>query len=290
MIRDDESRKAILQKVKSGELSPQAAEEWASTRGLKPFAYKPDLSKQRSTPETTWSLPMAMAWLIWRSSDAVVEASDAHRAKWKRWDTVPRREATLGDSFWVPVPVGRASLAELIGHPDNRHLPIDRLFDPSLTDLTRSLALSECSPFDRLCHAAETGALNAMAEFAGNARRDRTRQPFPFLINYLREQLRQAKRRLPSRLRDGTALYPPISHDAPDFVTSGIEYFDIRVPKVEVIAVDLEASRLEYAWSSWTTEHVLGWIAYRSATTFRLIAPFEGTDTTSRVLETCGRL
>jgi hypothetical protein len=229
---------------------------------------------------------MAMAWLIWRSNDAVIEASDAYRAKWMRWDTKPRREETLGDSFWAPVSVGRASLAELIRHPDNRHLPIDRLFDPSQTDLTRAAALSEYSPFYRLSYAAEIAALNATAESAVNGRRSGTRQPFSFLINYLREQLRRAVRRQANISADGALLDPPISRDVPDFVTSdGIAYFDIRVPKDEVIKADLEASRIEYDWPSWTTEHVLGWIAYRSATTFRLVAPLDRHDSARSLIE-----
>jgi len=100
MIRDDADAKAILAKVRNGELSPQAAEEWATSHDLPPFAGKPGPQGLDPMTEPLWTIPMALAWFIWRTRDAVIETTDEYRRHWRKWSIVPRHPDVLGDDFW----------------------------------------------------------------------------------------------------------------------------------------------------------------------------------------------
>jgi hypothetical protein len=52
-------------------------------------------------------------------------------------------------------------------------------------------------------------------------------------------------------------------------------FSELRVYRDEVLAANEVASQADFDEPHWTLEHVLGWIAYRNARRFRLIAPFD---------------
>jgi hypothetical protein len=105
MILDDADAKAILAKVRDGELSPQAAEEWATTRRRPPFAGKPDPQGLDPMTEPLWTIPMALAWFIWRTKDAVIETMDEYRQNWRKWTIAQGNSSSLRDRFWDLIPV-----------------------------------------------------------------------------------------------------------------------------------------------------------------------------------------
>jgi hypothetical protein len=67
------ARDILLTKVQRGELTPQAAEEETARLGLQPFEVSPNLADFDPLKEASWSLPMALAWISWRSIDPVRE-------------------------------------------------------------------------------------------------------------------------------------------------------------------------------------------------------------------------
>jgi hypothetical protein len=78
--RDD-----LIDKVQYGKLTPAQAEAEARLLGLEPLAKCPDPSEFNPMAEAWWSLPMALAWIVWRSPDRVREYWDAYRRECLDW-------------------------------------------------------------------------------------------------------------------------------------------------------------------------------------------------------------
>jgi hypothetical protein len=131
-VRDD-----IIDKVRRGEMTPAEADAEAARLGFKPFAVEPDPSKFDPFREGWWTLPMAVAWIAWRSPDKIRECWDPYRAecwewrfkKWRVGDDGPvhaghfleqRRPATLSWLLFVEkyeasrdlLPQGAISISE----------------------------------------------------------------------------------------------------------------------------------------------------------------------------------
>ena len=82
-------RDILIDKVQRGELTPQKAEAEAARVGLEPFEVGPNPADFDPMGEASWSLPMALAWIMWRSRDPVREMWDLYREKFRFW--VPQR-------------------------------------------------------------------------------------------------------------------------------------------------------------------------------------------------------
>jgi hypothetical protein len=78
-------RDLLIDKVKYGELTPQEAEAEAARLGLEPFEVSPNPADFDPMKEALWSLPMALAWIMWRTPDAVREMWDLYREKFRFW-------------------------------------------------------------------------------------------------------------------------------------------------------------------------------------------------------------
>jgi len=65
-VRDD-----IFDKVRRGEMTPPQAEAEAVRLGMKSFASEPDPAAFDPMCLAWWSLPMAIAWIAWRSPNRV---------------------------------------------------------------------------------------------------------------------------------------------------------------------------------------------------------------------------
>ena len=270
MIRDDADAKTILEMVRNGELSPQAAEEWATSRDLPPFAGKPDPQGLDPMTDPLWTFPMALAWFIWRTKDAVIETTDEYRRNWREWTSVPvKGDSDSFDLVWGLEPVAKVSVADLLRHPDINRLPTDPLFDPSTFDATRPVFAGSSSPYRRFVNAIDLEQIHASAISSKSGGRKNQRVPFPFLMNRVRSSLDLIRKRRPP---DAPAHHA-ITRGRGGYSWDGeLDYFDIRVPHAEVISADILASRLDYKWESWTTEYALGWIAYREIDKFRLLS------------------
>ena len=78
--RDD-----LLEDVKYGRMTPGEAEAEAVRLGVGKLASKPDGSQFDPMREPWWTLPMAVAWIAWRSPDKVRECWDPYRAECLEW-------------------------------------------------------------------------------------------------------------------------------------------------------------------------------------------------------------
>src|SRR5262245_22120899 len=81
----DYSRDSMIDKVRYGELTPDQAEAEAARLGIGKLAAKPDVSKFDPMKEPWWTLPMAVAWIAWRSPSAVREWWDPYRSECWNW-------------------------------------------------------------------------------------------------------------------------------------------------------------------------------------------------------------
>lgn len=108
-------RDEIIEKARTGDLTPEQAEGEAERLKCGPLAYEPPPGSFDPMPEEFWSLAMAVAWIAYRTPAAVREWWDAYRAEC--WDWI-HRKARLG--FDGPIQAGyfleqrsNASLARL---------------------------------------------------------------------------------------------------------------------------------------------------------------------------------
>jgi hypothetical protein len=110
-MSDDETvkRDEILARTKRLEMSPWEAERWAQEHGEEPFARKPDPDDFDPMQEAMWTLPMAAAWLIWRSPEAVRDHWDEYRRQWTVWRRIPKTPGSIDQFTCELVPIGPAN-------------------------------------------------------------------------------------------------------------------------------------------------------------------------------------
>ena len=78
-------RDFLIEEARYGRLSPADAEAQAAQHGIGPLAGCPDSDNYEVLREPWWSLPMVMAWILWRNADRVVEFYDPFRAQCFDW-------------------------------------------------------------------------------------------------------------------------------------------------------------------------------------------------------------
>lgn len=85
----DESRlnpiAKILLSAELGEIGPEEAEKEAELIGAGPLADGPSYSDGHPETELYWTLPMTLAWLIWRTPEKVSEYSNEFRFRRRIW-------------------------------------------------------------------------------------------------------------------------------------------------------------------------------------------------------------
>lgn len=75
----------LIEEVKYGRMTPAEAEAEAARLGLRPLAPVPDAQKFDPMAEPWWTLPMTVAWIIWRNDWKVLENYDPYRLEWFDW-------------------------------------------------------------------------------------------------------------------------------------------------------------------------------------------------------------
>jgi hypothetical protein len=242
MMRDNADAEAILARVRNGELSPQAAEEWATTRHRPAFAGKPDPEGLDPMMEPLWTIPMALAWFIWRTKDPVIETMDDYRRNWRKWTIVQGNSSDLRDRFWDLIPVATASIADLLRHSDINRLPTDRLFDPSISNLGQPFSVGESSPYRRFLEAIELEQIHPSAISSDSEGRKSGRVPFPFLSIHLEDSLDWIReKRAPEGVAPHSAKRLAALTPSDYFQHDLFDYFAIRVPRDEVLSADILA-------------------------------------------------
>jgi hypothetical protein len=80
-----DARDLLIHRVRIGELQPEEAEAEAEGQGLGPLATKPNPIDFHPSGLPDWSLPMALAWIAWRTTEAVREHCADYREKCLLW-------------------------------------------------------------------------------------------------------------------------------------------------------------------------------------------------------------
>src|SRR4051812_29005411 len=78
-------RDVLIDRVRRGELTPQQAEDEAARKGFGPIASKPDPINFDPAKMPWWTLPMALAWIAWRSLELVRDSCAEYRENWLEW-------------------------------------------------------------------------------------------------------------------------------------------------------------------------------------------------------------
>jgi len=84
-MENSEKRDELVTRVRKGELTPEEAEDEASRLGLEPLRQNPDPEDFDPMNEPHWTLPMAVAWIAYRTPEAVREYWDVYRSKCWDW-------------------------------------------------------------------------------------------------------------------------------------------------------------------------------------------------------------
>ena len=79
------TRDLLIHRVRIGEITPDEAEAAADRDGFGPLATKPDRIDFDPAQMPYWSLPMALAWIAWRSAGEVREHCADYRENCLRW-------------------------------------------------------------------------------------------------------------------------------------------------------------------------------------------------------------
>lgn len=80
-------RDLLLDRVRTGEITPDDAEAEAAKLSIPPLRTEPNQASYDPMTETWWTLPMAIAWIVWRTPGAVREWWDSYRAERRWWQS-----------------------------------------------------------------------------------------------------------------------------------------------------------------------------------------------------------
>jgi hypothetical protein len=251
----------ILAAVRFGDFSPSLAEQWVTNIGLEPFPPFPNIEAFDPMQEQEWTLPMAAAHFIWRSTDAVRDQWMRYRHAWldnaDPSNQMPLTDVSLGELF-ASADLNRFQISPYRAYVSSAKI---RLPKSNLHRDRKADALWRTSPLSRLQTAIESQKINLTGVYL----RDRLRQPIK--PPHLKDQIEYLMR------SGGRYLLGPL-YFAPE-KTATPAFSELRVYRDEVLAADEVASQADFDDPHWTLEHVLGWIAYRNPRRFRLIAPFD---------------
>jgi len=157
---DARERKALNREVRYGQTTPAEADAILEEWGQKPFQARPDPSRSDPMAEAEWTLPMAAAWFIWRSPDAVRDQWNVARNGWRKWVCVPRQVRKLGGPHgpsWKLTCFGLATLQDVF-----REAGLTREVNEGKANIQRSTESNSVhTPYRRLKRALQSGDLQA---------------------------------------------------------------------------------------------------------------------------------
>ncbi len=84
-IEQSQLRDDIIGKAQDGHWTNKQADKIASRLGVGPLESIPDLADYDPLQETYWSIPMTLAWIMWRDADHVREYWDDWRTQCSEW-------------------------------------------------------------------------------------------------------------------------------------------------------------------------------------------------------------
>jgi hypothetical protein len=171
MTYESSARDILIGEVRSGQITPDAAEQEAARQGLGPLAREADPVKYNPDEIPWWSLPMAVAWIAWRDFALVREQCAEYRKECWHWIFV--KGAGWDLQPWGPSTAVRLSLvdAHMVA---SGNLP-----------LTAKVTVAEAQK--QLLAACSEGRIVAIAKDASGKVVEIPRQEFPYL-NQFEEQ------------------------------------------------------------------------------------------------------
>ena len=96
-MQQRQARYQLIQRAFYGEITAAEAEAEADRLGIGPLASEPPADDFDPIVADRWSLPMAVSWIAWRSTDKVREAWPAYAAECQDWRYAKRRVGFDGD-------------------------------------------------------------------------------------------------------------------------------------------------------------------------------------------------
>lgn len=84
-------RDELIRRVEDGVIEPDDAEKRAAEAGLPPFETTPLSEHFDPMTLSSWTLPMALAWIIWRTPAMVRELWDDYLQECRQWRRIPGR-------------------------------------------------------------------------------------------------------------------------------------------------------------------------------------------------------
>jgi hypothetical protein len=296
-------RKVLYRDVEYGRLSPAEAEGRLRQLGLKPFESRPDPSHFDPMTEAEWTLPMAAAWFIWRSLDAVRDQWNPARQGWQKWVPCappPRPKGLIVPRKSEPQPslmlkgFRRATLAEVFSQA---RLPGASTWDtsPAYTH----------SPYGRLREALGSGQLQATRgkSSSGHAEKilreywqrqfdaDATGRKQQILHPSKSTRLMVPHKKLTSvkaeehesnthseehseKIKEEIDAIIEMDRDdyerwKTEYDSSVVEMNELFLNKDDIFGVEKSLSEQEYKGIDWDVGQALGWIAYQKQGAFR---------------------
>jgi hypothetical protein len=106
----------IITKVRSGEMTPDAAEAWAEEHGYSPFVFRPcDKVSIKVLKERYWPFSLAMAWIPTRGPSAAMYAWNSYLIWGAAQFTAAPKFVEARDELFTALRLGRVSAS---GHPN----------------------------------------------------------------------------------------------------------------------------------------------------------------------------
>lgn len=106
-----ERRNKIIELVGCGQMHPDEANRIASEESLRPFVSSPDPAEFMVSAMVSWSIEMAMAWIIWRNTERVLQFHDPFRSKVTYWKPILRGGEVAGFEIDVHGPANLSNLS-----------------------------------------------------------------------------------------------------------------------------------------------------------------------------------
>jgi hypothetical protein len=118
----EDPRRAILQRYRRGEINRHQADAEARAHGFDSMECHPDRSEYDPLKKGLWTLPMTVAWIIYRSSDPVRELMEEYRAPclvWRGTGQFALRDGKMEEVLGLLAPI-RLSVYEVMKASEQR--------------------------------------------------------------------------------------------------------------------------------------------------------------------------
>lgn len=178
-------RDLLIDRVRRGQMTPIDAEDEATRLGCGPLATKPSPIEFDPDRMPWWSVPMAVAWIAWRTTASVQEHCAEFRDKWLIW---------VAGSWNVPTGDGneftRIDGHELktVGPTTVCRLSLSETYLKSIEELPDTTRMSIAEAQKQLLTTLAEGRLVAVAKNASGQIVDIPKREWPYLELYVEGQ------------------------------------------------------------------------------------------------------